>query len=181
MTPSPAGHDDPTLVAALEQMERVIAAVTPDQMSRPTPCSDWDVRGLLRHVVSGTGRFATMASGQRVEWSAEPPDVLDGDPVAAWRRGRDDLLSAIRDHPDTARRVLPMLVIESAVHAWDLAAATGRADRLDPAIAEAALGLAHQNLTPEARAGSTAFGPEVAVGSDAPPYERLAGFLGRHP
>jgi hypothetical protein len=36
-------------------------------------------------------------------------------------------------------------------------------------------------LTPEMRAGSGAFGPEVPVAADAPPYERLAGFLGRQP
>jgi len=181
MTSAPAGPDDPSLVRALDQMEQLIGAVTADQMSLPTPCSDWDVRELLRHVVSGTGRFATRASGQRADWSGVQPDVLGDDPAAAWRQGRDDLLSAIREHPGTAPRVLPMLVIESAVHAWDLATATGRTDRLDPTLAQTALGLARQHLTPEARAGNTAFRPEVPVPPDAPPYERLAGFLGRHP
>jgi len=180
MTSSPAGRDDPTLVGALDQMERLIAAVAPDQMSLPTPCSDWDVRDLLQHVVDGTGRFASMAAGQRVDWTAARPDPLGDDPATAWRQGRVRLLLAIREHPEPASRVLPMLVIECAVHAWDLATATGRAGLLDPALAEGALGLAQQNLTAQARAGNTAFGPEVPVSPDALPYDRLAGFLGRH-
>ena len=36
-------------------------------------------------------------------------------------------------------------------------------------------------LTPAARAGNTAFGPEVPVAAGAPAYDRLAGFLGRQP
>ncbi len=70
---------------------------------------------------------------------------------------------------------------ETAIHAWDLAEATGQTAHLDPAIAEAALVQLRERLTPEARANSTAFGPEIPVADDAPPYLRLAGFLGRRP
>jgi hypothetical protein len=49
----------------------------------------------------------------------------------------------------------------------------------DDSVAETALASMQQGLTEENRAG--AFGPEVQVGSDAGPYERLVAFAGRDP
>lgn len=170
-----------TLGEALDQMEAVIAGIGGAQMGLPTPCADWDVRALLEHVVGGTGRFAAMAAGERVDWSAPQQVVLGDEPAAAYREGRALLEAARHEHPEVAARTLPMLVIEATVHAWDLAAATGSAASLDPSLAEIALGLARRNLTSEVRARTTAFGTDRGVATDAPAYARLAAFLGREP
>ena len=70
---------------------------------------------------------------------------------------------------------------ELTVHSWDLALAIGRADLLDPALAEAALP-AYQAFVPAApRGGDIPFGPVVEAGPDAGPYERLAAWTGRDP
>ena len=166
--------------AALAQMLAIIGGVRPDQMELPTPCADWDVRALLNHVVSGLGRFAAMASGQPAQFAAAGPEVGD-DAASAYRDGIPELLAAFRDHPESSRRTRSIHLIECAVHAWDLAVATGQTDRLDPAIAEAALAQARENLTTLARTSSAMFGAEIGVAATAPAYERLAGFLGRLP
>jgi uncharacterized protein (TIGR03086 family) len=108
------------------------------------------------------------------------PEVGD-DAYFFYRDGIPDLLAAFRAHPQSSGRARSIHLIESAIHAWDLAVATGQTDRLDPEIAEAALAQAHENLTAEARASSTAFAHAIGVAATAPAYDRLAGFLGRRP
>src|SRR5437764_1113118 len=73
------------LSIALTATERLIAAVRDDQWTEPTPCTDWNVRDLVEHVVGGNYRFARALRG-------EPPAL----PEDALRSGRD-LLKAYRD------------------------------------------------------------------------------------
>jgi uncharacterized protein (TIGR03086 family) len=167
--------------AALDQMTELIAGTSPDQLSRPTPCAEWDVRALMHHVIGGLERFASMAAGQSVDWSAEIPDDIGPDPAARFRAGRTALDAAYGEHPENIERVRPTHLIETAVHGWDLAWATDRVGDLDPGVAETALAAARERLTPEVRKRTTAFGQEVPTPASAPAYERLAGFLGRKP
>ncbi len=167
--------------AALDQMQDLIDATRPDQMALPTPCDDWDVRALINHIVGGPAGFAARASGKTAGWSAPQGDLLGDDPAAAFRAARRSLEAAFLEYPQAAGQSRPFMIGESAVHAWDLAQATGQVARLDPALAEAGLAVLRTVLTAERRAGSDAFGPEVPVSPDAPAYLRLAGFLGRQP
>lgn len=171
--------DDRAYDRALEQMTALIAGTSADQLSLPTPCSDWDVAALLQHVIGGMHRFAVMAAGERVDWSSAQPVDLAKDPAATYRAGRLALEAAYAAHPESVARVRPTHLIETAVHAWDLAHATGREQDLQPEIAAAALALAHERLTPEARSRTTAFGQPVVAAPGATAYERLAAFLGR--
>ena len=180
MFPGVADLDLP-YAAALDQMTELIAGTSPDQLSRPTPCAEWDVRALLNHVIGGLERFPAMAAGQSVDWSAEIPDALGHDPAARFQAGRTALEAAFGEHPENIERVRPTHLIETAVHGWDLARATDRVGDLDPGVAEAALAAARDRLTPEVRKRTTAFGQEVPTPASAPAYERLAGFLGRKP
>ena len=172
---------DALFAAALDQTQAVIDGTRPDQLTLPTPCDDWDVRALLNHIVSGPASFAARASGKTVDPSAPKGDVLGNDPAAAFREARRTLEATLSEYPEAAGRTRPFILSESAIHAWDLAEATGQTGLLNPAIAGAALVALRERLTPEMRAGSTAFGEEVPVATDAPAYERLAGFLGRRP
>ena len=51
--PSPA-----QLEASLSIAEGLVAAIRAEQWTAPTPCSEWDVRALVGHVVSGNQLFA---------------------------------------------------------------------------------------------------------------------------
>ena len=72
-------------------------------------------------------------------------------------------------------------VQELTTHAWDLATALGRADVLDPALAELALVAAQRFLPAQPRGGPVPFGPLLPVAADAPVYDRLVAWLGRDP
>lgn len=177
--PSDTAHEA-AYDGSLEQLDRLIRATRADQLTLSTPCAEWDVGALLNHIISGVERFSVMASGGRPDFLAPEPDLADRAPTS-YEEALASLRAAYRDHPENVDRTRGIHLIETAIHAWDLATATGQTDRLDPTIGLAALAVARQNLTPAARAGSTAFAAEVPVPAGAPPYDRLAGFLGRNP
>jgi len=179
------------LERALDQTAAIIAGIGAEQAALPTPCTDWDVRALVRHLIGQDLRnFTVAARGETADWQA-PAGNVGEDWAGAFRDGAAQLLAVWRaadlDRPITmpgggqaplgARASQQMA--EFAVHGWDLVKATGQRVSLDPQLAERALDWSHQMLRPEAR--GKAFGPEVPVPPDAPIYDQLAGWFGRDP
>jgi uncharacterized protein (TIGR03086 family) len=175
-------------------MAAVIDAIRPEQASLPTPCTEWDVRFLVRHVAARDLRnFIVAAHGDNVDWLA-PPDELPEDWSRAFRDGAQLLMETWRSGDPDRPVPLPgggevplssradQQIAELVVHAWDLVKATGQGvDGLDPALAERALAWSHRLLRPEHRGPGKAFGVEVPVPEDAPILDRLAGWFGRDP
>lgn len=168
-----------TLSHALDQTGDVLDGVHEDQLSAPTPCSEWDVGRLVSHVVVAPRHFLEMADGGSPDWSAEPDRVLYW--AATFRSGADDLIHRWHQVEDSADpRSVDGQTTEFAVHTWDLARATGQTEllgRLDPVVAERALAFMTASLTAETRGG--VFGPEQPAPPDAPIYDRLAAYAGR--
>jgi uncharacterized protein (TIGR03086 family) len=178
----------------VEEASRRIARVTPDQLTLRTPCADWDVSGLLNHMVGGNRRFAAIARGDEVGPSTgEFPDFLGDDPAGAYEASAQEIVAAF-DLPGALDRSFPLRIgdvsgqvavslrlIDTMVHLWDLAWATGQDQTLEPALVAAADELARSIITDGARGPGRPFDVEVAVAADAPAEHRLVAFLGRHP
>ncbi|MER6299501.1 TIGR03086 family metal-binding protein [Kitasatospora sp. NPDC001539] len=191
--------DDPIelLARALAQTAGLIDGTGVELAGHPTPCRSWDVGDLVSHLLFDLRQFTVRAQGGRPDWSQSFERVED-DWSHAFEAGAEQLVDAWRSagdltgvvelpggHTLPARFPVDQQTAEFAVHAWDLARATGRStDGLDSEVALAALAWARGALKPEYRgeeADHQAFGPEVPVPADAPPYDRLAGFFGRDP
>jgi uncharacterized protein (TIGR03086 family) len=167
------------LSRALDQAGDVLAAVHPDQLSLPTPCQDWDVEHLIRHLIADCHNFVTMMHGDQPDWAAGPPPLPE-DWTAAFRSAADDLIHLWHQRESDAEGPpADMQTAEFSVHTWDLVRAIGSPTRPDADAAERGLAFLTGNLKPEMRGG--AFGPEVPVPADAPAYDRLAAFAGRDP
>jgi uncharacterized protein (TIGR03083 family) len=166
------------LARGLDQAERLLSWVTDDDLSRRTPCGDWDVADLADHLVSGTATFVRTVRGEDVDWAAPTPHV-ESDLAATFRVQADRLLAAWDAVPDDAGQPPPdWQTAEIAVHSYDLATALGRpTDELDVEVAERGLAFMRANLRPEMR--STAFAPEQPAGDGADAYQRIAAFAGR--
>jgi uncharacterized protein (TIGR03086 family) len=172
------------LSRVVEQSAASIAAITPEQRTRSTPCADWDMRTLVTHVVEDARRFTLAAQGEKIDWS-QPPQPLDGDDWAAEFGGNaQQMLDAWRAAPAERVPDAAQAITELAIHSWDLAKATGQSTAvLDDEVAEFALAYTRPLLKPEYRGagGGGAFGEEVPVPADAPAQDRLAGWFGREP
>lgn len=182
------------LARALDQVAALFAGVRDDQQDRSTPCRSWTVGELGDHLVHDLHQFTVAATGGTPDWSLAAP-AAGPDRAASFRAGVAGLLDAWRQAGDLtgtitlpgmgevpARFPVDQQNAEFAVHAWDLARATGQSTDLDPQVGHAALEWMRATLAPQFRgteADGKAFGPEVSVADDAPLYDRLAGFAGR--
>ncbi|MFC4590357.1 TIGR03086 family metal-binding protein [Sphaerisporangium corydalis] len=127
---------------------RVLGAVPSEQWSRPTPCSEWDVRQLVNHMTRGNLNYVfLLQGGGRAEFlRLRDADALGSDPVGAYTRsvracaeafGRPGALRQVLDYPlgeVTGRQALAVRTTDSVVHTWDLARAVGTDDELDPGL-----------------------------------------------
>jgi uncharacterized protein (TIGR03086 family) len=186
----------PLLSRALDQAGDVVAGTDRGRAGDPTPCRSWTVGQLVDHLVHDLGQFVTAAGGGAPDWSQAPPPAGD-DWAGAYRRGAQELVEAWQKAGDLsgtvtlpgmgevpARFPVDMQIAELAVHAWDLATATGQRVDLDPEVAETALAWMRGTMAPQFRGTEEegkAFGPEVPIADDAPAYDRLAAFAGRRP
>ena len=185
----------PVHARALAQTESIVAAVGQDQLGLPTPCSEYDVRTLLSHMVGGQNRIATVGEGG--DGLAVPP-FADGVPDDGWPDAfrataaraasawsDDAKLDALVEVPwgkVPGRIAVSGYLMEILTHGWDLAKATGQPTEGDPELAAYVLAIARRILPPEPRGGDESpFGPVSEIDADAAPYAQLAAWLGRQP
>lgn len=191
MSPTTETDPRPLFDAAAGHLSALIAAVPQERLGAPTPCSEYDVRALLGHVVQATDGFATLS--ETGEKPGDPAPSLSDDGwrdayetararvSAAWED--DALLDATMSVPwgeVAGRDALAGAVMETAAHAWDLAQVLGRSCAVfDQEPAEYALDFVHRFLPADRRGAGVPFGPveEAPEGADA--YTRLAAWLGR--
>jgi uncharacterized protein (TIGR03086 family) len=182
---------------AVASTAEIVKATPAGQLDAPTPCSEWDVRTLLNHLIGTLWLAEGLLSDQTPRYpmapgGLPPVDLAGGDPAAAYAEASTAMLAAA-SIGDTLTRVhvtplgeMPgpglagFATLDILVHGWDLARATGQPADLDGRLATHVLGFAGQTLaTAESRAGR--IGPAVSVPADAPLTSRLVAFLGRQP
>ncbi|WP_432013488.1 TIGR03086 family metal-binding protein [Streptomyces cucumeris] len=179
---------------AADQMAALIDRAGKETLDQPTPCSEYDVRGLVSHVIGGTRLFVAVGEhGDSTGVPDEAPDVADDGLAEAYATERRKLAAAWADDATLetvvtvpwgtmpGRYALSGSVMETVMHSWDLSRALGDPMPLDQELAAFALVTARQALPPEGRDGMP-FGPVVAVDpAESDAYVQLAGWLGRTP
>ena len=182
---------------AVASTAEIVKSTPADAMGAPTPCTEWDVRALLSHVIGtlwlAEGLFSDQPPRYPMAPGGLPPaDVAGDDPAAAYAEASAAAIAAAATADALTRvHVTPLgempgpglagfTTLDILVHGWDLAKATGQPTDLDGRLAAHVLGFAAQALaTPDSRAGR--IGPAFPAAADAPVTSRLAAFLGRQP
>ncbi|MCU1498419.1 MAG: hypothetical protein JWM47_2372 [Acidimicrobiales bacterium] len=167
----------------------VVAAVSDDRWDAPSPCPDWDARGVVAHVAGTQSMFAGFVGRELA-----PGPSVDHDPLAAWVTACDQTQSAL-DDPELAaaefdgfsgrstfeQAVDRFLSFDLVAHRWDLARAAGLDDTIPPEDV-AALQAATDEMSEkmgEAMRGPGAFGPELTPPEGADAQTRVLAFIGR--
>jgi uncharacterized protein (TIGR03086 family) len=182
------------LRAVLADLAPVVGTIGPDQLHRPTPCSEWDVEHLRNHTV---GWLTIFAAGFADPNGRAPRADVDGyavsdDPAAEVRSAADTMDCALRagaaerplrlgENGMPGELALGMILWEYQMHGWDLARATGQAWSPPAAAAAASLLFAPGMLSPDYQGAGKAFADRVEVDPAAPPLDRLLGLSGRDP
>jgi uncharacterized protein (TIGR03086 family) len=171
-----------------------VAGVSPAQLSHPTPCTDFDVRALLGHLVGVLRRVTSVASGAPAIGHAPlVTDVPDDGWDLAARTALRDVETAWADPAVLDREMrLPFGILpgaatlaaytgEISTHTWDLAVATSQSPAWDEQVLSGALGAIHRKLPTAERPSGVPFGDAVPVPDDAPLIDRLVAWQGRDP
>jgi uncharacterized protein (TIGR03086 family) len=178
---------------SVEEFGQRVMAVGPGDWDRPTPCSDWTVRDLVRHLVYEELWVPSLLEGQTVADVGDryEGDILGADPQAAWKESAAAALAA-GGSPDVLGRTvhlsfgdcpgqeyLAQLTADHVIHAWDLARGTGGDDRLDPELVE----FVHAFMAPQVDQWRAAgvFASAVDVPDDADLQAKLLAITGRTP
>ncbi|MDX6199274.1 MAG: hypothetical protein QOJ79_2425 [Actinomycetota bacterium] len=153
-----------------------------NDLDAPTPCTEWNVGDLMNHMLDTQRYFTASARGEDASPPGpNPPAVLSDDPVGDFEKGRAALLEVFGQDGviDKTGPALGVAFSDQVLHGWDLARATDQDATMPAGLAEAAYGCIHGMFTEEQRNGI--LGPELPVGDDASPQERLLAYSGRDP
>ena len=164
-----------------------LSNVTPDALARATPCLEWDLAALLRHVDDSLAALQeAMARGE-----VGPESGAGGaDPAVAVRERAGVLLGSLagRQHhplvcvggyPLPAEIVTSAGAVDIAVHGWDIARACGRPGPIPGELAGEILAVSRLLVTEADRPGR--FGSPVPLPPRANASDRLVAYLGRDP
>ena len=183
------------LTASLAALQKTASGVDDDALDRPTPCADWTVAQVLLHAAGDQHGWASfVGSGALPTYDPfDPParpegtvtDLVDS-AVAAATSAWDEVDPA----SDSVRTPLPPIptlpadvaaaacALDAAIHAWDVAVATGQPSPLTDALAT--------SLEPAARAVAEplrgfAYAAPLAAQAGDGPAAALLRYLGRDP
>ncbi len=164
---------------------RRLAAVQDDQWGAPTPCTDWDVRALVAHVIATHERVASSVT------ESTPREVdADGDLPGQWSEASASIAGAL-DDPGLASKTVGgmfgeqpfeslvgrLLCADTLFHTWDLARATGQDEHLDPEGVQKAMEFLEPIDDALRRPGG--FAPKLGAPDDASAQTRFLNFGGR--
>ncbi|MDO0912699.1 TIGR03086 family metal-binding protein [Streptomyces sp. DT2A-34] len=180
------------LAMARERAVPVVRGVPDPALGAPTPCTEYDVKGLVNHLFQVIVQFQRLAAKEASQFGESTPDRVAEGPdwrerlvaeadrlVAAWSvPGAEEGTTGAMDMP--ARLVGSMALLDLTVHVWDLARATGQDyPGADEAVV-AELAGAVDELAPTARKMGV-FGEPVPEAEGASAFERLLARTGRDP
>lgn len=177
---------------SIEEFGQRVMAIGAADWSRPTPCSEWSVRDLVRHLVYEELWAPPLLAGATVAEIGDrfEGDILGDDPQAAWKEaaaaasaaGTSEVLDrtvhlSFGDFP--GREYLGQLTADHVIHAWDLARGIGAHERLDPKLVEFVDAFMAPQVDQWRDAG--VFAAAVPVSGDADLQAKLLAATGRTP
>ena len=162
---------------------RMMKGVQLHHLQNPTPCAEWNVQALMDHLVDGAARTAATLSGAEPtarsgDGTAEEFEAAIGKALELAREPgtTDKIVKGFRgDVP--AGELLTAFFMDTLIHGWDLAVATGQDTAMPADLVEACYAI--YDPRKEGLRGGSAFAPEVEAPGDASTQVKLLAILGR--
>ncbi|CAM3308990.1 TIGR03086 family protein [Mycobacterium intermedium] len=183
---SPPADELRSAEATLGVLQQVVHTVAADDLTKQTPCTEFDVSGLTEHLLNS---ITTLGGMVDADFSLLPDDTESVErriigaarpALDAWHRHGLQGEVSLGQGAMPANVAVAVFSLEFLVHAWDYAVSVGRQVDAPDSLSEYVLGLAHTLIKPAQR-GAAGFDPPVSVADDAPVLDRLVAFTGRNP
>ncbi|WP_326955662.1 TIGR03086 family metal-binding protein [Amycolatopsis sp. NBC_01286] len=165
-----------------------------EDWSAPTPCADWNITQVLQHAAADQLGYAAFITGEPgPDFNPfTPSGTLTESPSAYLEPKLAAAEAAFATiTPDTTAVPTPLpqgalpapvavgaAALDAAVHAWDIATATGRKSLLTPELAEALLPVAKELAEP---LRGFAYAPALPSLTEDDAVSTLLRYLGRNP
>ncbi|HEV8626213.1 MAG TPA: TIGR03086 family metal-binding protein [Acidimicrobiia bacterium] len=177
---------------SVEEFGHRVMAIGAGDWAGPTPCTEWSVRDLVRHLVYEELWAPPLLAGATIAEIGDrfEGDILGDDPQVAWKEAAAHALAAAS--PSALQRTvhlsfgdfpgqeyLGQLTADHVIHAWDLARGINADDRLDPELVQ----FVYDFMAPQAEqwAAAGVFAPKVDVPADVDLQSKLLALSGRTP
>lgn len=173
-----------------DQASGCVKHIREDQLGNTTPCSEWDLKILLNHVVYELLWIPELLSGKTV---AQVGDKFDGDvlgdnPNGAWQTALNSAIAAVEaadlDAPThlsysdvPASRYITEMSGEILLHGWDMAQSIKCSMIFDPEVAQMVYEYYAANIKGFREGGFV--GKAVEVSESAPIQTKLLALMGR--
>ena len=162
-----------------------------DKWGAPTPCTEWDVRALVDHVVDETRWLPPLVAGKSLEDAAAElaADPAPEDRAAGWTAalsaaraalgapGALDGMVELSYGREKASGYCDQMSLDALIHGWDLARGIGADDTMPPALVAWAFDYASPMV--DMFRASGVYGSAVEVAEDADLQTRLLALMGR--
>ena len=178
-------------LAAVTSTQRIVENIQPGLWDNATPCTEWNLRVLVNHLIGENAWVAELFAGKTI---AEVGGRLDGDltgdnPIKSYVDTAEPARAAIEapgamefichlgggDAPGS--KYATELFIDTVIHGWDVAKGSGQDAALDPELAQACYEIVAPMEGILRRSG--AFGSDVPVADDADLQTKLLAVVGR--
>jgi uncharacterized protein (TIGR03086 family) len=175
----------------LEWFGANVRIIGEDQWRLPTPCTEWDVRALVSHLVYETRWVPPLLEGRTIQEVGDSfeGDLLGDDPKGAWEESATEALAAVEEEgalerithlsygDRSAGDYIFELSTDLVIHGWDLARAIGADEKLDRELVELIDGHYRPNIRRLKATGL--FGPDVTPPPGADRQTELLAMFGR--
>ncbi|MEV0529067.1 TIGR03086 family metal-binding protein [Streptomyces sp. NPDC050439] len=178
-------------------LRAAVRGVPAGDWERPTPCAEWNVTQVLQHAAGDQLGYASALTGgpgpeedpfapsgkltDSPEALLEPALTAAAEAWAAVDEASQEVRVPLPPGTMTATLGVGACALDAAVHAWDLAVATGQGSPLTDELARPLLEVAHQIVEP---LRAFAFAPQVEPSQNTEPESETAAllrYLGRNP
>ena len=176
---------------SVDEFDKRVQVVRELDLEKPTPCTEWNVRALINHLVYEDKWAVPLLAGKTIAevGDAFEGDLLGDDPHRAWKQASEEATTAAREPGATEGTVhlssgdssggdyLDELTADHLIHGWDLAQATGGETNLDPELMDHVSAWAVP--IEDALKASGAYGDKIEPPADADPQTKLLAVFGR--
>jgi len=160
---------------ALTNYADAVQQIGDDQWHAPTPCTEWDVRALMNHIVGEQLWLPPLLEGKTIAevGTVFDGDVLGSDPVGVWDKAADAAANAVNDVEDLqqvthlsfgdfpAEEYLMQMLFDLHIHGWDLRSGIGADTALDEELTEFLFDWTEKTMAAYRAAGATAPPPPI--------------------